>query len=559
MKAMVAAHSEAQEAEFRRLSALYRFVESSSRAGAIEQVYEAALSGLLESSSADRAAILLLDEGGVLRFKASRGLSAEYLSGEYQAALTGHSPRLEAFTKWSRGTRDARPIVIADALNDPRLAAYRAIFQREAIRALVFLPLELEGGLIGKVMLYFSEPHECAVEELKPVQTLAAQLSAVIQRKQLEIDSRRLAAIVESSDDAIVSKNLNGIVTSWNQGAERIFGYTAEEMIGHPISVIAAPDRLDEMPEILAKVRRGERVDHYDTRRRRKDGEVIDVSLTVSPVRDATGAIVGASKIARDISGRKQAERERVVLFEQSQRAQKELERTNEDLRRANRALEAFAYSASHDLKEPLRTIAISAQLIERSGAVRGEDAKYLSGIFNAAKRMDILIRDVLAYTQITKKEAGPAPVVDSARVLAAVLQSLHGFTEEADAIVTSGSLPTVAMHENQLARLFQNLIDNAIKYRGKEAPRVHITAQERDGWCVFSVADNGIGIEPQYAERIFELFKRLHTRDQYPGSGLGLAICQRVVEQVGGRIWLEQSTPGRGSTFCFAIPASNT
>jgi GAF domain-containing protein len=217
MKAMLGVHSEeVREAEIRRLNALYRFVEFSSRASAIEQVYEAALTGLLESTSADRAAILLFDESGVLRFKASRGLSAEYLSAEYQAALMGHSPRLEAFTKWTRGTRDARPIVIADALNDPSLAAYRAIFEREGIRALAFLPLELEAGLIGKVMLSYPEPHECAVQELKPVQTLAAQLSAIIQRKQLEVDSRRLAAIVESSDDAIVSKNLDGIVTSWN-------------------------------------------------------------------------------------------------------------------------------------------------------------------------------------------------------------------------------------------------------------------------------------------------------------------------------------------------------
>jgi len=116
--------------------------------------------------------------------------------------------------------------------------------------------------------------------------------------------------------------------------------------------------------------------------------------------------------------------------------------------------------------------------------------------------------------------------------------------------------LPMVAVHESRLAQLFQNLISNAIKYRGKEAPRIHIAAHQRDGWCVFSVSDNGIGIEAQYAERIFGLFKRLHGRDEYPGSGIGLAICQRVVEQYGGRIWLEQSTPGEGSTFCFSVPS---
>jgi light-regulated signal transduction histidine kinase (bacteriophytochrome) len=144
---------------------------------------------------------------------------------------------------------------------------------------------------------------------------------------------------------------------------------------------------------------------------------------------------------------------------------------------------------------------------------------------------------------------------VDSAVVLAGVLESLRGPIEEAGAVVTSAKLPAVSIHESRLAQLFQNLISNAIKYRSAEVPRVHVSACTRDGWCVFSVADNGIGIEPQYADRIFELFKRLHGREQYPGSGVGLAICQRIVEQYGGRIWLDTSSSGRGSTFCFAVP----
>jgi light-regulated signal transduction histidine kinase (bacteriophytochrome) len=135
------------------------------------------------------------------------------------------------------------------------------------------------------------------------------------------------------------------------------------------------------------------------------------------------------------------------------------------------------------------------------------------------------------------------------------VVESLRGPIEEAGATVIAGELPMVAMHKGRLAQVFQNLVSNAIKYRGTEAPRVHIAAEERDGWCIFSVADNGIGIAREFAEQIFGLFKRLHHQDEYPGSGIGLAICQRIVEQYGGRIWLEQSAPGRGSTFCFAIP----
>jgi light-regulated signal transduction histidine kinase (bacteriophytochrome) len=245
-------------------------------------------------------------------------------------------------------------------------------------------------------------------------------------------------------------------------------------------------------------------------------------------------------------------------LFEQAEWVQTELKRSNEELRRANRDLEVFAYSASHDLQEPLRTIAISAQLIERSWGSQphGDEAIFLANILTAAKRMSALIRDLLAYTRATKYEEGPAPAVDAGRVLAGVLDDLRGTIEGAGATVTAGELPTVAIHESRLAQLFQNLIGNGIKYRGKEVPCVRVTADQRDGWCIFSIVDNGIGIEPQFAEQIFGLFKRLHGRDDYPGSGIGLAICQRVVEQYGGRIWLERSAPGSGSTFCFAIPS---
>jgi len=169
---------------------------------------------------------------------------------------------------------------------------------------------------------------------------------------------------------------------------------------------------------------------------------------------------------------------------------------------------------------------------------------------------MSTLIEDLLAYTRATKFEQGSPPTVDSAQVLAGVLDGMSATIGNAGASVTAGALPAVAIHESRLAQLFQNLISNAIKYRSGEAPRVHVTAEERDGWSVFSVVDNGMGVEPQYAEQIFGLFKRLHGRDEYPGSGIGLAICQRVVEQYGGRIWLEQSTPGSGSTFSFSVPS---
>lgn len=363
-------------------------------------------------------------------------------------------------------------------------------------------------------------------------------------RKQLEAASLHLAAIVEGSDDAIISKNLNGIITSWNKGAERIFGYTAEEVVGKPIWIIAAPGKRDEMLGILDKIRQGLHIEHYETLRRRKDGQTIHVSLSVSPVRDAAGRIIGASKIARDISDRK--------------RIESELERSNEELRRANQDLETFAYSASHHLQEPLRTIALSAQLLERlhREELQGEARQLLYTIADGAKRMENLIRDILAYATATKYTGEPAlSSINSAKALATALENLAGHIRKTGATITSGPLPFVFAHENRIAQVFQNLISNALTYKGTDPPRVHISAADNDGWAVFSVVDNGIGIDEEFASQIFQLLKRLHSRTEYPGSGIGLSICQRIVEHYGGRIWLENSVPGEGSTFCFTLP----
>jgi len=244
-------------------------------------------------------------------------------------------------------------------------------------------------------------------------------------------------------------------------------------------------------------------------------------------------------------------------LFEESQWTQDELERSNADLRRANQDLETFAYSASHDLQEPLRMISISAQLLERdSGKLSDQSREFLTGIKDGAGRMQALIEDLLSYTRATRQGEGPVPQLASSEVLDRVLQQLKPSIELNRArVVIDGPLPRVGIHEVHLTQLFQNLISNALKYRGAEDPYVHISANEREGWDVFSVSDNGLGIEPRFKDQIFGLFKRLHTRAEFPGSGIGLAICKRIVEQYGGRIWLDRSAPGQGSTFCFSFP----
>ena len=663
----------------------------------------------------------------------------------------------------------------------------------------------------------------------------------ISERKRTERAALLLGAIVDSSDDAIISKDLNGIITSWNAGAQRLFGYTAAEVIGKPVTILIPADRQNEEPNILARLRRGERVDHFETIRQRKDGSLLDISLTISPVKDASGRTIGASKIARDISERKQTERaiqalnsqliadlatmtrmqrlstmmmqvedfsrvldeilaagieftgadmgniqlmeegrlkiaahrgfetpfldyfwtveagenscgialrsgERVVIEDvasspvfagkpalaamlgagilavqstplvtrggqivgmlsthyrshrrpadrdlrlldilarqtadliERRRAQaalldsearfrqladsmpqivwtarpdgfidyynerwyefsgfprdvfgdaswegildpEDLERTRsayyaaiqsgqpynmehrfwdfqesrfrwfvgralpirdgkgkivrwfgtstdideqkrvqEDLRRANADLEQFAYSASHDLQEPLRSVKIYSELLaKRFGEALDPDAqRFVHYLCGGASRMEALLRDLLSYTQAGKFDQ-PTEMAGAAEALGVALSNLASAISETRAQITADPLPSVRVHALHLQQLFQNLVGNAIKYRSPERPpALRITASRKNNFWEFAVADNGIGIQAEYRQTIFGLFKRLHTAEEYSGTGIGLAICQRIVERYGGHIWVE-SEPGQGSTFRFTLPA---
>jgi len=485
----------------------------------------------------------------------------------------------------------------------------------------------------------------------------------ITKRKQAESAALLLSAIVDTSDDAIISKDLQGTITSWNRSAERLFGYTAAEAIGQPVAaLLIPPDRPDEEPKILARLGRGERVDHFETVRRRKDGALLDISLTVSPVKDAQGVIIGASKIARDISERKRIEAELlasetrfrqladtmpqivwtarpdgyvdyfnerwyeytgfsrdafgdsswepILHPEDVQRTREtyydsinsgqpysieyrlkdrgedrwrwfvgravpvrdaegrivkwfgtctdidEQKRVQADLRHANEDLEQFAFSASHDLQEPLRGVKIYSELLatRHSEELSGEARKLLTCVHSGATRMEMLVHDLLTYTKVTRLES-PGETTDATEALAKAIDNLASAVSESDAKITADPLPSLPMHGMHLQQVFQNLIGNAIKYRSPERPPVvHIAAERQDGHWTFAVSDNGIGIDPEYSENIFGLFKRLHTGDGYSGTGIGLAICRRIVDRYHGRIWVE-SDPGRGSTFRFNLP----
>jgi PAS domain S-box-containing protein len=276
-------------------AALYQLTEQLLHARSFEAVYDAALAAIQRALNCQRAAILLFDEAGVMKFTAWRGLS-----DGYRAAVEGHSP-------WPADAIDPPPVCFSEIEQSDLADDLKAIIREEGIGAVAFIPL-YDGRLTGKFMAYYDQPHEFTSDEIEVALAIARHLIFGIEQVRAAGAAPQLASIVASSDDAIVSKDLNGIITTWNDGAERLFGYSAAEAIGQSVTILIPDDRIDEEPGILARIRAGERIHHYETVRRRKDGALLDISLTVSPMRDRFGRIVGASKIARDITASKRAE-----------------------------------------------------------------------------------------------------------------------------------------------------------------------------------------------------------------------------------------------------------
>ena len=374
----------------------------------------------------------------------------------------------------------------------------------------------------------------------------------ITRRERPEEAQARLAAIVEGSDDAIIGKSLDGIVTSWNQGAERIFGYTAEEMVGSPLSRLVPPDRPDEVPSILAAIRRGERVEHFDTERVRKDGQRIQVSLSISPIRDATGDVIGASKIARDVTDRKRAEEERERLLAEAKQARAEAEA-------ASRAKDQLLSIVSHELRTPLASMlgwvrvlrqgkvsperaARALQSIERSGRIQAElidDLLDVSRIVTGRLRLNLTPVDLRAVAQAALDAIRPDAVGNDVR-LEASLEA--GGTVLGDAI--------------RLQQIVSNLLSNAVKFT-PAGGCVELRVERTDREARIVVRDTGRGITPELLPQIFEPFRQgddVKTR-KTGGLGLGLAIVRSLVQQHGGTVKPESAGEGTGSTFTVTLP----
>jgi PAS domain S-box-containing protein len=464
----------------------------------------------------------------------------------------------EELTGWKR----------LDAVGTPLHAVFRII--NEASRKPVESPVDKvlrEGvtvGLANHTILVAKDGAERPIDDsAAPIRDRAGRVSGVVlvfrdcsERRAAELVALRLNAIIEGSDDAIIGKDLKGVVTSWNPAAERIFGYTAEEMIGHSITLLLPPDRPNEEQQILARLQRGERVDHFQTVRVRKDGKRIDVSLTISPIRDSEGHITGASKIARDVTALRIAQ-DKLASYASELEA-KVRERTVR-LEEMIAELEAFSYSLSHDLRAPLRAIKSFTEIVlNEYGEKIPEGTQYLRKVINAANRMDRLMQDVLSFTRVSRAEIKVAPL-DVEKLVHDIIHDRPELHPPKAVVTVKGTLLPVMGHDASLTQCLTNLLGNAVKFVPPGVtPNVDVFTTPVGEKVRICIRDQGIGINPEGQRRLFAMFQRLNPTNRYEGMGVGLAIVRKAVERMHGTAGVE-STEGKGSTFWIELPKAPT
>lgn len=403
-----------------------------------------------------------------------------------------------------------------------------------------------------------------------------AQGQDITERKQADEALREtkeyLENLIDYANAPIIVWDPSFRITRFNHAFERLTGLDARDVQGRPLDILFPEGSKDDSLKYINRALSGERWEVVEIPILRTDGSIRTVLWNSANIYDKA-SIVATIAQGQDITERKLAEEGlRKARDELEQRVQErtadltkasielearaaELAKKTEDLIRSNSELEQFAYVASHDLQEPLRMISSYVQLLSRryEGKLDKDADDFIAYAVEGTKRMQQLINDLLAYSRVGTRGKPPAPT-DFEDVFSEAMSNLRMAAEEAGAVVTHDQLPTSDADRLQMVQLFQNLIGNAIKFRGKDTPQVHVSARPDGEVWVFSVRDNGIGIDPQFHDRIFTIFQRLHGRDEYPGTGIGLAVSKKIVERHGGRIWLD-STPGKGTTFYFTVP----
>jgi PAS domain S-box-containing protein len=363
----------------------------------------------------------------------------------------------------------------------------------------------------------------------------------ITDRKDAERQSSLLSAIVESSDDAIISKSLDGVIQSWNLGAQRLFGYSPAEAIGQPITLLIPPELIHEEHEIISRLKRGERIDHFETTRVAKDGKPLDISVTISPIRDGSGKIVGASKVARDITPQKLLEAER---------------------QDADRRKNEFLAMLAHELRNPLAAVCNSLQLLAMDDSLSPTVVQIREIMESQSKQLTRLVDDLLDASRISRGQIElRREVVDLASIVASAVQSSRHYVDSGKhqlAIALPSHPVSLEVDPTRLAQVLGNLLCNAAKYT-PPGGQIWLSSRRVGDGVEISVRDNGVGIAPDALARVFDLYMQVESSkpNAVGGLGLGLALAKKLVELHGGRISASSAGEGQGTEFRVWLPAS--
>jgi PAS domain S-box-containing protein len=488
----------------------------------------------IEITGADMGNIQLLEDG-VLKIAAQRGFGPAFL--EFFNSTTAGAAACG--TAMERGER----VIVEDVASSPIFGGTPALAVMLGGGALSVQSTPLitrRGEVLGVLSTHYRTRHRPADRDFRLLDILARQTADLIERKRAETallaSEARFRQLADAMPQIVWTARPDGYVDYYNERWYEFTGFSRDTFGDSSWEPILHPEDIPHTREIYySAIHSGQSYnieyrlwDRFEERFRWFVGRAL-------PVRDWQGKIVKWFGTCTDIDEQK---------------------RVQDELRRINQDLEQFAYSASHDLQEPVRSVKVFSELLaKRYGDELDDEAlKFMGFVNSGATRMETMVRDLLAYTRVTSLDQ-PVEPADATEALESALSNLAVSISEAGAKVSAGPLPSVRVHAAHLQQLFQNLVGNAIKYRSPErSPEVRVTAKRQDHSWVFVVSDNGIGIDPKYKEVIFGLFKRLHTAEEYSGTGIGLALCQRIVNRYHGRIWVE-SEPGQGSTFRFTLP----
>jgi PAS domain S-box-containing protein len=462
---------------------------------------------------------------------------------DYAAAVDGFVIGPESLS-CGLAVATGQPVLTEDVLEEPRWKDWRWLARRFDFRGCWSFPIHTAARRFdGTLAVYWRQPRAATALDVE-LASLLTETAAAILAHHGEAEARKraeqvLAAIVQSSSDSIVSVDLDGTVTTWNEGAERLFGHRAQDIIGRSVTLLSPPDRLDEEVDILARIRRGERIEHLETKRLRKDGSLLDVSLTVSPIKDSGGRIIGASKIARDITERVQAQ---------------------EALREADRHKDEFLAMLAHELRGPLAPLRYVLEIMKRA---EDDEALLHQARDSMDRQLSQLVRLVDDLLDVSRISRGRLELkrerVEVGSVMLHAIEACRPLAEIAD-VELIHALPPEPMYLHadaaRLAQVLGNLIHNACKY-SERGSKVWVTAEREGHHAALKVKDTGVGIPPEKLVGIFEMFAQVDqslTRSQ-GGLGIGLTLVKELVEMHGGSVAAFSDGPGTGSDFVIRLP----